>query len=110
MPCCVIGTLFILQLMTVVKWFSRVILSKKSQEEDPDRWTPPKGKLQKRLEYILTDTKCRRKLILLFCIEIGLLVVVWKLGGFEFISDGLRMLNGNPEGVMENAQNCHIEK
>ena len=92
MPCCVIGALFVLQLMVAVNWFRRVILRKKPHEFDENMWIPPGTKWGDRVKSLFSDRKRKKLIIGFLCIEAVLLLTVWLLGGFEVVVHGIGIM------------------
>lgn len=110
MPCCVIGALFALQLMAVVRWFKRTVLRQEPAEEDENLWIPQRTKLRDKLKCIFSDPKRRRKIIILFCLEVVLVAVVWLLGGFEAIWHSISAFSQNPDASIEHIPECCTER
>lgn len=110
MPCCVIGALFILQIMACVRWFKRVILKKEPDENEENIWIPPKVKMRDKLKSIFSDNKRRKIIIGFLFFEAVLVAAVWLAGGFEGIQRGIEMILADPDVSLEYIGECCSEK
>lgn len=77
--------------MAVWYWFRRVILRRPSENEK-DLWRAGKNMLSPKMRALLGNKK---KLVLVYCAmaaEIIAAVIIFKMGGFEFIGKLLAIL------------------
>ena len=105
MPCCVIGAMFMLQLLAVVRWFKRVILRKAPTEDEKDLWTRPKEKLRFKVKKTLSDPGRKKVFIMILAAEAILFVAVWMIGGFKIFRHGYEALSTAVEYVWTNYLN-----
>lgn len=83
-PACVIGVVFLAQLMGSWRWFRRVILKKPVKDEE--LYWKPQSMLTPRMQAFAADKKKVAVTLILLAAESTAAVVIYKMDGFMFIS------------------------
>lgn len=70
LPCCALGALFFIQLMAFTRWFKRVILRKKPEEDEQDYWVPDSKSVKGPFKLLFADKRKRTIAFLALAIEV----------------------------------------
>ena len=89
-PCCVLGVIFIAQILALVRWFQKKILKKDIKPED-EYWKP-ESILTPKMQALFHNNKKLAIISIVIVLEVAALVLLIKFDGFMFIKHLFMML------------------
>lgn len=81
-PACVIGVVFVAQLLGIGRWFSRVIL--RHPVKDEELYWDPRIMLTSKMQAFASDKKKVLLTAIILAAEVAAAILIFRSGGFMF--------------------------
>lgn len=89
-PCCVLGAIFIAQILAVIRWFQKKVLKKEVKPEE-EYWKP-ESILTPKMQTLFHNRKKMAVIGAVIVAEVTAFILLLKFDGFMFIRHFLMML------------------
>ncbi len=89
-PCCVLGAIFIAQILALVRWFQIKVLKKEVKPEE-EYWKP-ESMLSPKMQALFHNKKKMTIIGSVIVLEIAAFILLLKFDGFMFIKHFFMML------------------